>query len=295
MATSLGLGTAQFGLDYGVSNRVGKCPPSDVAGILNLAVEHSVRIIDTAATYGESGKVLGAALPSDHCFAVVTKTPAIAGRPFGRAETGMLEETFTRSLSRLGLGSVYGLLAHQSEDLLVRGGERLFETMVRLKERGLVDKIGVSIYTGAEIDAVLDRHPIDLIQVPVSVFDQRLIASGHLAKLRGAGIEIHIRSAFLQGLLLLAPERVPVYFKPIHPHLCDYHRTLRETGVSPVEAALGFVRNLSEADCVLVGVRSRAELSEILEVDDVSGPDLDYGRFAILDEAMINPIRWPKF
>ena len=295
MPAALGLGTAQFGLDYGVSNRAGKCPPAEVARILELAAARGVRVIDTAATYGESEQVLGAALPPDHCFAVVTKTPAFAGRAFGRAETRMLEETFTRSLSCLDLGSVYGLLVHHTEDLLARGGECLFESMVRLKERGLVDKIGVSVYTGTEIDAVLDRHPIDLIQLPVSVFDQRLIASGHLAKLRAAGIEIHIRSAFLQGLLLLAPERVPQYFEPIRPHLCDYHRTLRETGVSAVEAALGFVRNLPEADCVLVGVCVRAELSEILKIDGASGHALNYDRFAVSDEAMINPIRWPKF
>ena len=107
-----------------------------------------------------------------------------------------------------GRGNVYGLLAHHADDLLVPGGRRVFEEMQRLLEEGLVRKIGVSVYSGQQIDSILELYTPDIVQLPLNLFDQRLLESGHLEKLKRRGVEIHARSVFLQGLLLIEPDQV---------------------------------------------------------------------------------------
>jgi aryl-alcohol dehydrogenase-like predicted oxidoreductase len=288
----IGLGTVQFGLDYGVSNKSGKTTADEAIGVLEAAAQHGIRVIDTATLYGDSEEVLGKALPEEHAFDLITKTPRLA-------ETGtsqralVLEQTFQRSLRNLRAASVYGLLIHHADDLLAEGADLLMDWMIELKRRGLVKKVGVSVYNANQIDRVLERFTIDLIQLPVNVLDQRLLLSGHLARLKAAGVEIHARSAFLQGLLLMDPAAVPPYFDPIRRHLTDYHKSLRLHGITPVQAALGFVTGLDEIDVVICGVNNRRQLEEICSNQAPLSRE-QFARFAIADEAIVNPSRWTQ-
>ena len=171
----LGIGSVQFGLDYGISNRSGATPPSDVQLILDRAGAAGVRIIDTAPLYGTAEEVLGKCLPHSHRFDIVTKTPSFTDIPES-ARVGHLKRVFERSLTRLGTNRVYGLLMHHADDLLKPGGEALYEAMTALKHAGKVARIGASIYEPEQVDRLLERFAIDLIQVPVNVLDQRLVA-----------------------------------------------------------------------------------------------------------------------
>ena len=180
----IGLGTVQFGLDYGVSNKEGKTAPDEVGRILKAAADRGVRVIDTAALYGSSEEALGSALPTGHRFDIVTKTRSFKKDSITPDDARILEEGFGASLSKLRSRSVYGLLLHDCDDLLAKGGGLLMAKMQGFKERGLVKKIGVSVYTASQIDRVMARFSIDIIQLPLSVFDQRLIQSGHLSRLK---------------------------------------------------------------------------------------------------------------
>ena len=71
----LGLGTVQFGMNYGMSNLRGRTPPAEVDHILRLAADNGVQVLDTAAVYGDSEVVLGKLLAPDHDFRIVTKIP----------------------------------------------------------------------------------------------------------------------------------------------------------------------------------------------------------------------------
>lgn len=286
----IGLGTVQFGLDYGVSNKSGKTPVEEVRRIIEAAAQNNVRVIDTAALYGTSEDALGMALPAGHGFDIVTKTIKFSKVTIGVDDAASLESAFARSLSRLKASSVYGLLIHDADDLLKEGGGRLFEKMVELKEAGLVKKIGASVYTAGQIDRLLSGPPIDLVQLPVNVLDQRLIRSGHLAKLRSADVEVHGRSAFLQGLLLMDPDGLAPFFEPIKEHLRRYHGFLEGAGISPVHGAIGFVTGIDEVDTVVCGVETKDQFLDILKARPLSSPAFD--KFAVSDESMLNPAKW---
>jgi aryl-alcohol dehydrogenase-like predicted oxidoreductase len=288
----IALGTVQFGVNYGISNKVGKTPQAEVSAILSAARGNGVSVIDTASLYGDSEAVLGQSLPPNSGFKIVTKTPQFAGQTLIESDAQQLEDTLRASLAKLGTASVYGLLIHRADDLLLPGGDLLMARLLRLKQNGLVSKVGVSVYSGQQIDRVLERFPIDLIQLPINVLDQRLLQSGHLQKLKRAGVEIHARSAFLQGLLLMEQQEIPGYFDSERGRLESYHRFIREQGLTPLQAALGFVTGIPEIDQVVCGVNDARQLREICEAAQIEVDYRAFADFAIADEAIVNPALW---
>lgn len=287
----IGIGTVQFGMDYGISNAAGKVAKCEVSKILNLAKTNGIAVLDTACAYGDSEEILGDVLVSDHTFSIVTKTPVFEKEIISKSEIAKLNDTFASSLRKLRQNFIYGLLVHAAEDLLKEGGGRLWDAMCVLKDRGLVKKIGVSIYTAEQIDRVLSKYSIDLIQVPVNVFDQRLLLNGYLKEMKKVNIEIHARSILLQGVLLTRVQELPPHFKPLFHHLRRYYEFVYKYNWTPLQTALGFVLGINELDTVLVGVESILQLQEIMKV----AQPLDYKlfeRFAIVDDIFLNPSKW---
>jgi aryl-alcohol dehydrogenase-like predicted oxidoreductase len=291
---NLGLGTVQFGLAYGISNKDGQTPESEVRRIVSLAAKKGMSVIDTASQYGESEKIVGLSLPDHHPFRFVTKTPSFQKKLLTESDALALKERFHVSLRDLKQESIYGLLIHNVGDLLSRNGALLWRTMQELKESGLVEKIGISIYSPGQLDTALYSFRPDLVQLPVNVLDQRMIQNGYLKRLKDLDIEIHSRSVFLQGLLLMDPITVPRYFSPIRRQLIRYHDLLHSNRIMPTEAALAFVRSVREIDVVVVGVNDSRQLQELCEIR-YSAPSLqyfDFSSFSINDEAMVDPSRW---
>jgi aryl-alcohol dehydrogenase-like predicted oxidoreductase len=289
----IGIGSAQFGMDYGISNRGGATPAVEVRRILEWADGAGVRIIDTAPLYGAAEEVLGRCLPDAHRFDIVTKTPSF-GRTAENARAGELTAAFERSLARLGAREVYGLLVHHADDLLSPGGSRLFEAMLALKRDRKVRRIGASVYEPGQVDRLLERFAIDLIQVPVNILDQRLLAGGQLARLKGKGVEVHARSAFLQGVLLMEPGDLPAHFDRIKPLLRRYRDWMAERGLDPVGAAVGFVTGLPHVDAVIIGVNTLQQLAEVVARSKPPLDPEDFRGFAVADPAIINPTLWPE-
>ena len=290
----IGLGTVQFGLDYGVSNPQGITPATEVKDILNLAWKSGITILDTAVSYGMSEEVIGQSMPEGVPFKIVTKTPLFKKDRIDKADATRLKETFLQSLERVKQTTIYGLLVHYANDLLVPGGPYLWQTMEDLKAAGLVKKIGVSVYSPNEIEELAGKYGLDLIQLPVNVFDQRMIQGGYLRYLKDLGIEIHSRSVFLQGLLLMSPGKLPAHFNSIRPIMIKYNETLQKYGISPLTAALAFSYKQQEIDHILVGVNDRDQLRNILKVIlNLHGLDhIDFSDYAIIDESIINPSLW---
>jgi aryl-alcohol dehydrogenase-like predicted oxidoreductase len=288
----LGLGTVQFGMDYGISNPDGQTSKQEVCRILEIAQKEGVRYLDTASQYGISEKVLGEAMPAEHQFHIITKTPHFKSEKIEQRHVFQLKNSFEQSLDRLSVGSLYGLMIHNAEDLFAPGGEKLYQALTDLKKAEKVAKVGVSVYTAKQIDLINSRYGIDIIQVPVNILDQRLIQSGHLSDLKKKGIEIHARSIFLQGLLLMNPEKLPENFTSIKPILSRFHSDCAKNSVTPLSACLDFVMGLREVDCAIAGVCSTNELNEIIE--SISKPKglTDYSDFASLDEKILNPALW---
>lgn len=287
----LGVGTVQFGTNYGISNTDGQTSAEEASRILSVAESFGIQVLDTAALYGSSEEVLGQILHEGHNFKLVTKTIRVDCGHITKGDAHRLEETFRSSLAKLRSSAVYGLMFHNADDLLAHGGEMLMECMRAQQQKGLVRKIGASVYTAEQIDRILERFDIDLVQLPMNVLDQRLLADGRLAALKSRGVEIHVRSAFLQGLLLMDPATLPEHFNPVRELLVDYHNLLEKNNITPVQAALGFLAACSEIDVIVCGVNNHVQLNELCLMAEPL-QDIDFSVFAINDETIINPSKW---
>jgi aryl-alcohol dehydrogenase-like predicted oxidoreductase len=285
----IGLGSAQFGLKYGISNQTGQTPAQAVKEILLFAQQNKIKFIDTAFQYGEAEAVLGSSLAPDAKFNIITKCP-----PLGTEGAGKIKKAFEESLRRMQRQNIYGLMVHHAADLMGPDAERLWDLLQEFKSAKLVAKIGVSFYEAAQIDVILKKFPVELVQLPLNIFDQRLLRSGHLKHFKKLGIEIHSRSAFLQGLLLMKPSEIPVNLGSAAGPVEKFQQAAEAKGFSPMQAALQFVNGLPEIDSVICGVNSLDQLKEICAAAALPQAAFDFASFALEDEKIINPSLWPK-
>lgn len=273
----LGIGTAQFGLDYGISNFRGRCSEDQIRKVIESAQTCGIKAIDTAAAYGCSEEILGRLLP-ENSFDIITKISTT--------------QAFQHSLERLQRKKIYALLAHSADNLLDNEGEHLWKAMQQAKDADKVQKIGVSVYNSNQIDQLLQKYPIDIIQVPLSLLDQRLLSSGYIDRLKDLEIEIHARSVFLQGLLLLDYDKLPTRFSTIQPLLKKLHMDCVQMNLTIIEVALGFVQSLTQIDKVIVGVSSHDEFLELIRATEIQLKTINFSQYAINDNTILNPSYW---
>lgn len=284
-----GIGTVQWGLSYGVANNNGQTSSSEVNSILLKAHQLGICFLDTASQYGNAEAVIG---KNDlDGFKIITKGPSYHSTEISLQSVDDFIQTFEASLAKMNREQIYGLLVHNANDLLVPGGKQLVVAMNELKVKEKVKKIGVSVYDGAQIDAVLNFFKPDIIQLPLNVFDQRLLKSGHLARLKEMGIEIHVRSVFLQGLLLMPLENVPIFFDPLRPLLSKWQDAVRFQGLNLAQAALGFVSGQPFVDVVVVGVESLRQLDTTFS-DFNRSAEFDASGLHCNDPRFVNPANW---
>lgn len=284
----LALGTAQFGLDYGVANKQGRVSLDEVRSILAVAKSAGIRTLDTAAAYGNSEATLGMA--GIDRFEVITKIPPFPSDALSDIG-GWIRKTVTESLSGLNIESLTGLLLHRPLELLSEVGDETYQTLTALKKQGIVEKIGISIYQPQDLDALIPRFDFDIIQAPLNILDRRLISSGWLQKLKHNGVEVHTRSAFLQGLLLMKPEERPAYFSSWTQLLNRLDQWWESQGLTAAQACLGFLYQLEDIDRIIVGTDSAQQLQQIINIDlqvELAVPSY----LESDDEALINPARW---
>jgi aryl-alcohol dehydrogenase-like predicted oxidoreductase len=291
----LGLGTVQFGLPYGIAHHGPPTPQQEIDRILAAAAEGMIDCLDTAPAYEDSERRLGIALNGASPFRIVSKSPVFKGAEIRAANADELRATFMRSLEHLRQDAIHALLIHHCDDLLKPGGHLLVEAMRALAREGLLEKLGVSVYDGTQIDAVLSIFEPDIVQLPLSVLDQRLLASGHLERLAEHGVEVHARSVFLQGVLLMESHALPCFLAPLRGTLEEYATVLRTHGMSRIDGALAFLRRTARVDYAIVGVQHLRELRELLDAHARSvDTELDFSRFAVANEDMILPPRWKQ-
>ena len=285
----LALGTVQFGLPYGVANKSGQVSRAEAKLMVRLASENGIDTIDTAMAYGESEKCLGEAGVEN--FKLVTKLPAMPNECLDI--NSWIHEQVSSSLVRLGVGQIYALLLHKSEDLHGPNGRKLYGALDSLKEKGLVKKIGLSIYSPNELEALKNDFSFDLVQAPFNLIDQRLLHSGWMQKLKDNGVEIHTRSVFLQGLLLMKEIDIPPKFSPWKHLWKKWHDWLTENNVSALQSSLAFPLSFPEIARVVVGADSHQQLKEIIKVTS-NLLNIDLPNLLSVDENLINPVNWSK-
>ena len=283
----LALGTVQFGLNYGIANKVGQVNAGTASSILQIANQAGIDTLDTAIDYGNSEDLLGKI--GVRTWKVVTKLPSVPQDCTN--VSGWVNSQVFGSLKRLGLDSLYGLLLHRPNQLLDKVGADLYSALQSLKADGLVSKIGISVYGPEELDLLTERYSFDLVQAPLNILDRRLLESGWTAKLERAGIELHTRSAFLQGLLLMPENERPTVFRQWSGVWSEWDRWLYSTGLNPLQACLHFLNSISSVNRIVVGVDSSEHMLGIISASNGCLKNLpEFPEFE--DRRIINPSSW---
>lgn len=259
--SKIALGTVQFGLNYGISNTNGQVPPEEIARILDYCKLNGIDTLDTAQGYGESEKVLSQFDLSS--FKVITKLIGDA-----RLET---------SLENLKLSSVYGLMFHRENEC----NDETWKLFDSYKSQGLVEKIGVSVYSPEVLEDLVDRYPIEIVQFPLNIVDQSFITL--LPKLKEKNIEIHTRSTFLQGLLLM--DEIPDYFNPVKEIISSIPKPR-------LEHTINFGKQQKNVDKMVLGITRLQDLIEIMDAYNTTVESIDYSKYRITEQKYINPSMW---
>ena len=278
------LGTVQFGLDYGINNSSGRVPAEEVESILRLAEQSGIRMLDTSFGYGESESVLGKFNQYDFFnFKIISKYPQ---------NQKPVEEIFTQTLERLNCDRLYGYLIHHF--ISYRQNAKLWDSFIRLKERGKVEKIGFSLYSTEELDYLLDNNvQFDLIQIPYNIFDTKF--GVYFEELKTRRVEIHTRSVYLQGLFFMNPESLNGKLVKLKPYLLALMDYCDAEQISVEQLALGFVSDNPYIDGVLIGIDTATQLKRNLEIQETKLKEGDFQfvrTIEIKEKEMLNPVNW---
>lgn len=276
------LGTVQLGLPYGAFNTSGQVPPDEVAAMLDIAAETGVRLLDTARAYGESEAALArAGAPAR--FDIVSKCPDLSCEA---DPVEALEAAFEASVATLGGGELYGYLLHNVTDLDRPG---IWETLSALRDAGRVARIGVSGYDAQEVADLCAARPLTLAQLPANVLDpwyDRVTLP--------ETVEVHVRSAFLQGFLLGNPAQLPPHLARFRGVLEQFRTEAEAQGLTPLQAALAPLLDSPAIAQVVVGADSPEQLQQILEAVQAlaNRPAPKLGPYAGVTKDLTDPRRW---
>ncbi|MBT4524913.1 MAG: aldo/keto reductase [Deltaproteobacteria bacterium] len=285
----LALGTAQFGLNYGIANQTGQISIKKGQEIINAAKKSGIDTLDTAILYGKSEDVLGNIGITN--LKVITKLPEISQTKHIKSH---IKQLLKASFKRLKVDKVAGLLLHRPLQLLEPGYDKIYQVLKELRQEGLVEKIGYSIYSPTDLDVLWDSFHPDIVQAPFSVFDRRLLATGWLHKMHQAGTEVHTRSIFLQGLLLMDKDSRPTKFQKWENLWSKWYTWLKSQDISAVQAALNFVLSHQEINRVVIGVDNVLHLKEILRMACDSDTSIIPDSIFSNDELLLNPANWEQ-
>ena len=283
----IAIGTANFGMQYGVANSQGKLSKNSVAEILGLAKSLGITCLDTANAYGESQNALGEFGVRD--WRVVSKISSIPRdcedvRSFVRAEIDLI-------LTSLNLSEFDTVLVHNPKDLMGNVSEIVYEELQKAKSQGQVEKIGVSIYDPSDLESITSQFQLDVVQAPINVFDNRLQDSGWLDRLASMGVEVHARSVFLQGVLLSAIAQNNDFFKPWKATFEKWNRFAESSGTSAMMNCIKHVNSYDKVTFAVVGVDSAQNLSEVFDAFSARPQRINEDIFGV-DSQLINPARW---
>lgn len=280
------LGTVQFGTDYGISNKNGKISKEEVFRILNYALSNNINTLDTSYLYGDSESVIGSFIKQEgKAFNIISKLPSI--------DTNT-QKYFYESLNHLNITKMCAYLIHHFD--FFKNNENIWNSLIKLKNEGKIDKIGFSLYYPEELEYILNKNILpDIIQVPYNIFDQRFEKYFSLCKEKN--IEIHVRSVFLQGLFFLDPNTVNERFIKIRDKLFFIREMSDKYNVSISSLCLNFCLQNSFIDRIIIGVESFENFYNNINIKTVDLNSNDFLNLKNLkeeDENIILPFNWSK-
>ncbi len=292
------LGTAQLGVNYGIANKLGKPAENKAIEIMKYAAENGISYFDTAYSYGNSEIIIGKFLNTYKSYKnkinIITKMASLNKEKLGEKD---INNRFFKSLHRLGQESIYCYMIHDFSDI-ENNCDEIGKVFLKLKENNYIKKIGVSIYDQFQLEFLFKYFDFDLIQIPISIFDQRFIADILLQRAKRKKIEIHARSIFLQGLLFIEENNLPLEMNKFKDHILKLKEISLKYDLSKEEIALLFVNTINEIDKIIIGVEKISQLQRNVKILGKSKNFnkiktlINFKDFFIEDTNIIDPRRW---
>ena len=288
MNPELCLGTAQFGSNYGITNKKGQVKQLEISKIISNAESNKIKYLDTAQNYGDAEHRLGITNLSKKNFKIINKFSDNSKIKWDKDIKKKWDANLEKSFQNLGVSEFDGFLIHNKNDVLREDSHLLIEWLENLKENSIIKRIGISIYDEKDIKEI-PLEKFDLIQLPLSIYDQRFLRNRIIDKLHSLGKKIHLRSIFLQGIILQEPKSWPKFFSnQFKNHHQKTYDMLKDKEFTILELALGFAFSCKKVEAVLVGITDNNELERILEVlNSIKKNNKNY-----LDESLI--VNWDK-
>ena len=284
--SKIGIGTLQWGLKYGIANKEGKLSNNEIKRIKEIAIKNNINFIDTAHAYGNCEKRIGDL--NFKTFNLITKLPAT--KPHSNTSK-WVNDSLKNSLKKLKTSSLYCLHVHNTKYLFGRSGPQIYRSLINAKRKGLIKKIGVSIYTVQELNKILKNYKIDLVLLPFNIFDQRTIKTKTLKKLKKLNIEVHARSVFLQGLLTMSKKEIPNQFSKYKKYFDNFSKISKKLKKSKIEICLKYALSNSLIDKVILGVDSSKQFKDLISKSGyikLNTKKIDASK----EIDLINPSKW---
>ena len=282
------LGSAQWGSNYGVTNKKGKTSSLELEKILNFAKSNGTNIIDTAMSYGNAEEVLGKFDLNE--FKIFTKTLHFQNSIIGANEIDLFKNSFYNSLRKLNLKNIEGLFIHRATDLLKEDSHLLINEFKELKDKGLIKKIGISIYDPYILDNLFELFIPDVIQFPFNIFDQRMVKNSLINRLKEKNIQLQARSIFLQGVLLAEFNKLPKYFYKWKSLFEKWDNLCLSNNMTKLEAAISYVSNQKKIDNYVLGFENLAQLRACFKIKTSKKILLSDSKINNLD--LVDPRKW---
>ena len=288
------LGTAQLGLPYGIANRTGQPNQAVATAIIREAWENGIQEFDTAQGYGESEQVLGKSLLQLNLSSkvkVITKPHPL----LDHLDPDILENAITASLKNIGVPQIYGIMLHR-EEMLALWHKGLAEILSRLVAKGMVQKVGVSVYSPEKAMEAINTDGIDMVQIPTNILDRRFEKAGVFEIAKEKKKEVYIRSVFLQGLLLMDAGAVPDKMAFAIPVIEEFESLSKEFGLTRHEISLGYIKFKMPNAHVVFGAEKKEQVTKNLAAWQKDVPELLGEKvrtiFSNVNEQILNPHLW---
>ncbi len=297
------LGTAQLGFPYGIANQIGEISSINATEILRQSINMKINSFDTAPNYGKSEELIGKFIQKtkNDSIKITTKIPRIIlgnKEKINSSVYNFINQSIKNSSKKLEMEKIPICLLHNPKDMKLFRDD-ISSTFSKLKKENKIKLSGVSVYTIEDIKEFLNQNELDVIQIPINIFNSKIINSNILSELKKNNKIIFARSIYLQGLFFLNPKKLPIHLEKVKSKLEILHELSKEYGRSVEDIAFSFIRDMSEVDSMIIGVESLNQLKNNIKL--LNSPPLNdklvnkiYREFNNISEEIVNPSLWNK-
>ena len=285
------IGGAQIGNKYGVTNKK-KLTKKETSFIINYALKNNIKFIDTASNYQNSEKIIGEIKKSKN-LNIITKLSNIKNNSLNSKNwIKKMDQQLKNSKINLKINRLYGLLVHNPNDLIGKNSDKIFNRLMDYKKMQYAKKIGVSVYSIKEAKKILEKFKIDIIQIPINIFNQEFLNINFLENMKRNHIEIHARSIFFQGMAIQDINKIDSYFKNVLNKFKIFDQDCKSNNKNKIKKSLEFVYSNKYINKYVIGFNDLNQFKEVISIK-LSKKNLNsFSKYAIDNKTITNPSKW---